>query len=267
MIDMHTHTRHSFDSQADPETMAAAAYAQGCRALAFTNHYDRDIVGLPAFDQTTPLDLDATFGDLTALQARWEGRMSVSVGLECGWASDRERDYADAIAQYPCDFVLNSVHLVDGVDCYQPEFFQNRTKKQAYTAYLSAIDRSLDAQFPFDAIAHIGYAMRKAPYGDNSMPYSDYGDLLDDILRKIAERGKALEVNSNAKNTGMDFLPSAEILKRYRAMGGELLTFGSDAHLPARVCEKYELVAQTLKSLGFRYVFSYRARKSTAHKL
>ena len=54
---------------------------------------------------------------------------------------------------------------------------------------------------------------------------------LDPILRYLIDNGKALEVNTAGLKKGLPWPnPHMEILKRYRALGGELITIGSDAH-------------------------------------
>ena len=74
-----------------------------------------------------------------------------------------------------------------------------------------------------------------------------------------------MEVNSRGGD--LDFLPTVEILKRYKELGGELLTFGSDAHLKSRIGEKYKLIADVLKGLGYKYLFKYLSHKPIAVKL
>jgi histidinol-phosphatase (PHP family) len=57
------------------------------------------------------------------------------------------------------------------------------------------------------------------------------------------------------------FNPLPDILARYREMGGELITVGSDAHVPERIAGRFEETAGILRSLGFRYYAIYKERK------
>lgn len=109
--------------------------------------------------------------------------------------------------------------------------------------------------------------MRKSIYEDKSLEYKDFADIIDEILKTIIAKGKALEINSQSKGTGLDFLPSTQILLRYKELGGELLTFGSDTHTCERLGEKYSLIAEWLKANGFKNLFKYISHKPIAVKL
>jgi histidinol-phosphatase (PHP family) len=44
----------------------------------------------------------------------------------------------------------------------------------------------------------------------------------------------------------------------YKDMGGEMLSFGSDAHTSDRLCDRYDETVKLLKGLGFKKLFFYR---------
>ena len=97
---------------------------------------------------------------------------------------------------------------------------------------------------------------------------ADYSDLLDEILRKLIADGKALEINSAGLKYGIGFAhPKKEILLRYKSLGGELITIGSDAHKSEHLAYGFDSVAAFLKETGFDYYFIYRERKPEAVRL
>ena len=157
------------------------------------------------------------------------------------------------IARYKPDFVVNSVHTVDGHDAWFAEYFVGKTKETAYRAYLLRVRESLDAPYRYDIVAHLGYVARNAPYPDRAMRYTDYADLLDDILRGVIARDKILEVNSSARGAG-DFIPATDVLQRYFALGGRLVSFASDAHGADRICAGRETVVSALRAIGFTHI-------------
>ena len=51
------------------------------------------------------------------------------------------------------------------------------------------------------------------------------------------------------------------LLLRYRELGGEIVSLGSDSHDSFKVAEGFPLHAQLLKSLGFRWSSHYEKRQ------
>lgn len=266
MFDTHTHCKHSHDSKEEPRNIIERAISLDMDYVAITDHYDGELTLLPQFDYIPQLDLKNHFEELQALKDEYKTKIQMGVGIECGYMKEADGIYLKALNKYESDMIINSVHTVEYEDCYLPSYFEKRTKSQAYGAYLKAVRESLDCPYAYDSIGHIGYITRKSIYEDKTLYYNDFADLLDDILKTLIVKGKSLEVNSNGGKL-LDFLPTKEILKRYKELGGELVTFGSDAHIAARLGEKYYLVADFLKSIGINYAFKYLAHKPIAVKL
>ena len=268
MIDCHTHTYYSHDSKQDPKETIPYAIEKGIDYLAFTDHCDKDCLFNEEYVKTIrQIDLDSCFLELNNLKDQYKNKLEIAVGLECGFMNQATPMYEEILKKYPTDITINSVHLVDFIDCYFKEFFAKKTKEEAYTKYLEAIYDSLFVPYHYDVIAHIGYVVRKAPYDNKSLEYKDYSDIIDSILKTIIEKGKALEINSHAEGTGSLTLPNPEIIKRYKELGGELITFGSDAHKKEKLLFEYDNISELLKSLNFKYLFKYLEHKPIAVKI
>ena len=56
-----------------------------------------------------------------------------------------------------------------------------------------------------------------------------------------------------------------KILKRYKELGGELITLGSDAHNLDIIAKNFKLYSQIIKDCGFKYLFSFKDGKPIAH--
>ena len=257
LFDTHTHSDYSHDGVPPLETAVLAAVNKGMKYLAVTDHCDKDCAVLPGLDWVRQIDLVSRKREMTALKRKYADRIVLADGLEYGYAPEADALYLQVEKEYPSDYVINSVHVVEGVDIYMREFFDARTKKQAYTAYLEAVRASVDAPYGYDAIGHLGYIARKATYPDKRLLYEDYADLVDEILKAVVEKGKALEINTASKGTKCDLYHDPTIIKRYKSIGGELVTIGSDAHDPSRFCDDFENAAAVLVSCGFRYAFVY----------
>ena len=63
-----------------------------------------------------------------------------------------------------------------------------------------------------------------------------------------------------------DFLPSVDFIKRFRELGGEIVTVGSDAHDASRVGQHIVGALEIAKDV-FGYVCTFEKRKAIFHKL
>ena len=268
MIDCHTHCYYSHDSKENPINSINQAINLGLEYLAFTDHCDKDCLFVDAYkNKIRQIDLPSYFNEINALKEQFKNKIEIGVGIECGFMTQAKPIYEDILKTYSTDIIINSVHLVDFIDCYYREYFEKKTKEEAYLNYIKSIRSSLDVPYQYDTVAHIGYVSRKAIYEDKMFKYSDFRDEIDDILKTIILKGKALEINSHAETTGDISLPNSEIIKRYFELGGELITFGSDAHISSKICYMYNDISQMLKNIGFKYVFKYLSHKPIACKL
>ena len=255
-IDIHTHSTYSSDGRSSLDDMAEAALAQGVDVFGVSEHFNYDYERMHLLldgKEDVPIDEAGYFAHIRRLQKRYAGRMQVLAGAEFGFdhSSRAQERYARTAEKYCPDFIVNSVHTCLGGDCYFPSYCDGKSKEYAYNSYLYRVLESLDAAYPYDVVAHIGYCSRNATYPDPKLRYEEFADILDEILRRIVKKGKILEVNTNTKTAGSAFLPDSDILARYRELGGEKVSFASDAHDTARICDKFGLVCEKLASLGF----------------
>lgn len=56
-------------------------------------------------------------------------------------------------------------------------------------------------------------------------------------------------------------------LKRYRELGGEVITIGSDSHNADNIAAHFQRAAHVLKECGFRYYCVFEKRSPEFHKL
>ena len=119
--------------------------------------------------------------------------------------------------------------------------------------------------FPFDFIIGSVHKMDNVDMG--KMAFADEAQTkriiqLMPILRRLAERGKALEINtSGIRQSPKEALPSVQILKMFKEAGGRYLTVGSDAHLAKDVGADFDTARQMALEAGFRHIALYEQRK------
>lgn len=260
LTDYHTHTRCSPDSEASLADMARAAQNAGLRELCTTDHCD-----LQQEDGSLLGDWDwdpvlAQFEE-AELSHPYRPDFRLLLGLELGGAQTDPQRAEEIISRAPLDFVIGSVHNLSpaagGRDFYFLDYLTEESCRQAMDDYFA----SLLALAPlpcYDSLGHIIYPLRDMSRAGHQMTLDPWSDPLDQLLSTVIHTGRAIEVNTNR---GRDIAIWKRILERYRALGGELVTVGSDAHVPEHVAKGAEQAQALLRETGFRWLTVYRRRK------
>lgn len=261
MFDFHMHSRLSFDAEGDPAEMVAAARARGLREICFTDHYDLHELPHEAPDIFTPEEYRATYADLD------RSGLAVRLGVECGLTLGNRAEIDRFTAENRFDFVIGSVHFTDGYDIYYPDFWRGKTVDEAFHRYLEHTLDCVRLHDSFDVLGHLNYIC-KCPPNTACVPlrYADHAPLVDEILRTLVAKGKGLEVNTSGVDAIGAPLPDADFLRRFRELGGEIVTVGSDAHAPARVGQHVDAALELIGSV-FGCVYTFADRKPIRHPL
>lgn len=261
MFDYHMHTKVSFDSNAEPIEMIRAAEKMGLKEICFTDHCDhnanRDYKHNVFTEEEYADAYDNVDSDLVKVRRGIEFGLT-QWNMEVGNEILSARDY---------DFVIGSNHYAGDLDPYYPEFWEGLDLHQAVTIYLTNILECVELHNNFDVLGHLTYVC-KSPYNPEhkTVPYRDYADLSDEIMKILVAKGKGMEINTSGVDRAGDFLPSLDYLKRFRELGGEIITIGSDAHNPSRVGQ-YNKEAMAMAKEAFDYVCTFEKRKPIFHKL
>ncbi len=267
--DFHMHSSFSGDSDAPMEQMITQAIRLGMERICFTEHLDLDYPPSPDVPADYfLLDTDAYRRELTRCQEQYAGQIEILFGVELGLQPHLKAEHASYVSSHAFDFIIGSSHVCNRQDPYYPAFFEGRTQEEAYGGYFSSILENILAFDSFDVYGHLDYVVRYGPSQDKDYSYERFREILDSILRLLLERGKGLEINTGGLKYGLSQPnPCMGILKRYRALGGEIVTIGSDAHDPRYIGYEFAKAAELLKECGFRYYTTYRERRPQFHKL
>lgn len=261
MFDFHMHSRVSFDGHDTGEALAKAALANGLKEICFTDHLDYDPLeqmGCLAFD-TAAYNAEYDHLEIPGLTIRR--------GMEFGMTSDNVAQFKKDLQRRPFDFVLGSIHFVDDLDVYFAPWWQGKTLFEAERRYLEATLECVKLHDDFDVLAHLTY-ISKTPFHPTHqpLPYTDHRELIDEILKLLAAKGKGMEMNTSGVDRCGGFLPTADIFRRFKELGGEIVTVGSDAHTADRVGQYSFEACRILKDI-FGHVCTFENRKPVFHKL
>lgn len=255
------HSSFSADSPTPMEDMIKQAIQAGLTGICFTEHLDPDYPKTPD-NLEFSLDIPAYHSQLLKLKELYKEQIHIHFGIEIGLQLHLGEYFHNLLKEYPFDFVIGSSHLVHGADPYYPEFFQDRSEQRAYMEYFESILENLSAFDEMDTYGHLDYIVRYGPNQNKFYSYGRYQDILDEILKKLIEKNVGLEVNTGGYHYGLgEPNPCTAIIRRYKALGGEIITIGADAHTPDKIGYAFNKAAQVLKECGFRYYTVFKARK------
>lgn len=263
--DVHVHSIFSTDSEAPMEKQADRAIELGIPVLCFTDHIDYDY---PVKDLTFDFDIDEYMNKVDDLKKQYAGRLEIYAGVELGLQEHLAKRYHDLLKNYPFDFAIGSQHLVDNMDPYYPETFEGRSDGEVFRHYFEDTLRDVRAFHEFDSMGHLDYVVRYGRYKAKEYSYRTYSDVIDEILKLLVKYNIAIELNTCGLRKRLGFPnPHPDILKRYRELGGTLVTIGSDAHHPAHLGYQFEEAREILKHCGFSHYAYYVKRQPRFVKL
>ena len=261
MFDFHMHTRVSFDGHDTGLEMALAARAAGLKEICFTDHLDYDPLGkmgIMAFD-TARYNAEYECLEIPGLTVRR--------GMEFGMTDDNREQFRADLQRRPFDCVLGSIHFVDDYDVYYDDYWNGKTVFQAERRFLEETLNCVRLHDDFDVLAHLTYiAKTHAHPAPRPVPYGEHREIIDAILKVLAEKGKGLELNTSGMDRCGGFLPTKDIFLRFRELGGEIVTVGSDAHTANRVGQ-YSFDACEIFRDIFGYICTFENRRPVFHKL
>lgn len=201
----------------------------------------------------------------------FEDSLVISNGVEIGQSLDNIEKADKIISSVPFDVVLASVKKYpDGRKLNTinySELSENEIKRYLESYYKVLLETSKWNNF--DVLSQLTLPMRyinseAAPYF--SIRHCD--DIIEVILKKLAEEGKALEVNTSALRGKLNMiLPPVRYLRMFRELGGEFITVGSGSHscgsLGADIGEGISLVHEA----GFSSYCYFEKRKPILIKI
>ncbi len=261
MYDYHMHSTVSFDGRGTPEAMAAAAAEAGLKEICFTDHIDYLNSTDSVMNPFTQQDYRKAYDHLEAAGVK------IRKGVEYGMTPDNLQQMKQDLTMYPFDYVLGSVHLVDGEDIYMAPYWEGKTISQVYRRYLQEVLTVVRVHEDFDVLGHLTYVCKCRGNTEKTvLRYEAYADLIDPILMELVRKGKGMEVNTSGVDRCGDFLPDAQVFRRFRELGGEIVTVGSDAHSPDRVGQYTDRACRMLAEI-FGHVCTFENRRPIFHKL
>lgn len=272
LYDNHNHSQFSFDGiHASVEASSAAASRSGLSGLCFTDHCDFYVPPMKAeHEHLVPeqFDVESQQSEIDRVR-RLFPEIGIFKGVEIGLGKESREQIRKFLSERDFDQVIASLHYLDDTDPFWGGYYRGKDWKTAYGHYLETLYEEMTWLVDFDIMGHFDYVARYAEYPQCSILYKDFPDILDNMLKYLAEHGKALEINTKTYQDYNGRVPvlDKDILTRFRELGGEAVSLGSDSHNPERVGDKFRQYTAFAASCGFRYAAHFEQRKLVMEKI
>ena len=242
IVDYHMHLRdpeerivHSVEAV---EPFVEVAAERGVDEIGFTEHVyyfsqTRPLWSLPYQTERCVYDLD-TYVD-AVVEAKRQG-LPVKLGLEVDYVGARQDELAAVLEPYPWDYLLGSVHWIDGLAIDQaPGIWAKSSVEEVWARYLAAL-AELAASGRVDVLAHPDLAkyFGKRPERIEYPP-------LDGVALEISTAGLHKPVG--------EVYPDLAMLAAHPP-----ITLASDAHVPANVGRDFDRALEHARAAGYETV-------------
>lgn len=271
LYDQHLHSRHSWDSEADPVGHVEAAIARGLSGLTFTEHFDTH----PDEWDRCAYDDEAYSAAIRRLRDGFGDRIFIGKGIEVCYQPDRMTFILDFLGSHDFDVVLLSVHYfgppVAG-PVHARESWTDLTEAEGTRRYLEHVLEA--ARFcetlhqtngqVFDILGHLDLVKRYTRRFFGSHDLSPFADLIGEILRACLAADLIPEVNTSTLRQKLDEpMPGLETLTQYVRLGGVAVSLGSDAHHPGDVAADFDRAVEILRAAGINRTAVFKNRQRT----
>lgn len=250
--DHHVHTRLCNHGIGEMHEYVEAAYRKGLRRIVFLEHMEEAVT----WKKRTWLleeDFDRYFSEGVKLQLKYQGKIEIGLGVECGYNSKARAVLNKRLGNRSWSEIGISCHFLELPNQTQHLNLFSRDPEVIKQAEAIGVDTLLSLYFEtlIEAVqalngtllCHLDGALRHL---EGLELRSEHYRQVDTLLQHVADKGMKLEVNSSGLRIRGEQFPCAKILsmaKRYNIP----LQYGSDAHKPADVGYDFNLLARTIK--------------------
>ena len=275
IVDYHMHLRRSGNGSEEIDHTVEAleryvetAAQRGVDEIGFTEHVyyfreTRELWTHPYYVERCVHDLDAYCH--AVLEGKRRG-YPVKLGLEVDYVPGRERETHDMLEPYPWDFLLGSVHEIEGhaIDAEPDEgLWKHFPVAEVWRRYFIAL-RGAARSGLFDVLSHpdlVKIFGRRPSAEDVHLHHEETADAIE------AAGGLAVEISSAGlrKPVG-ELYPDPGLLEACRQRDIPVTT-ASDAHLPDDVGRDLERAVALARDAGYSTVTVFDGRRARQEPL
>lgn len=267
IFDSHVHSDNSPDGNHSITYLGIAAQELELYGLCVTDHCEAQVYREEKYDKSI---FQSVFESRKACRVFGDS-LKICVGIELGQPLQGREAAKAVLDSQRFDFVLCSVHNLPGEQDFYYLNYADMTDSDIHdllTAYFGEVLQSAKAA-DYDSLAHLTYPLRYiVGEQERAVSLERYAPVIDEILRVVAGRGKALELNTSGLRQPYGVtLPEKAVLARFRELGGQYITIGSDAHHSQDLSAGFIEGFQMLRELGLDSYTYFEGREPKALSL
>lgn len=250
IFDSHIHTKFSTDSNMNIENAISIANSKNI-GLIITDHMDLNFPG----DKDFKFDVNEFFNTYEIYRSN-----NLKLGIELGLSEDFLDQNTKISTSFDFDFILGSIHSINGKDIYYELLNNTPSKKEFFIEYFNTMLRCVKIYNSFDSLSHIDYPSRYCSFDNKEIVLDDSKDIISEIFKTIISKGKVIELNTNRLNSKEAINTLMEIYKLYHDLGGRYVTIGSDSHIKENIGKNFDVAFDIIDTLNLKAVY-YNKRK------
>ena len=257
LFDSHVHSDNSHDGEHSITFLCENAQQKDLMGLCITDHYEMELNEAQA-----DICLRNSFIETGKSRQAFDNRLLVMSGIELGQATRNFQKADRLLNRYCFDFVIGSLHCIRDMDDFAYIDFSGLNVELILQRYFEEM-LELCQWGGFDTLAHMTYPLRYI-IGKYQLPVDmkPYEEIIREILKTLADKNLALEINTAGLRREIgQTSPTLEYVKLFRELGGELLTFGSDAHRAQDLGAGLDVAIDMAKEAGFSHFAFYKKRE------
>ncbi|MFC1741226.1 histidinol-phosphatase HisJ family protein [Nanoarchaeota archaeon] len=259
LMDFHIHSNVSSDCKMSIREAYESAVEKGIKNICITNHHEPSEVVKGDFQQSLTDENLATYR-ATVDELKKDGRVNIFFGIEMCYTEDEEEYIKEFLTKHSFDFVLGSLHYVDGIPVSHTEAREEAKDLdhgELYREYLRLLKKAIQTGL-FDVIGHIDIYKKAISEPDFESVRAEW----EEVASLLVENDTGFEINTSWSRTVPDGMyPDIKILKVLLEKGVKKITLGSDAHHPEHLGRNFESVIKVLKDLGVKQVHIFNKRE------
>jgi histidinol-phosphatase (PHP family) len=234
------------------------AVAMGLPSIAFTEHLEFTVGGAGDaivdiatdhrwWGRIRPLDVTGYMASIEDCRQRFP-ELRILSGVEAGEPHLFAASAGAVVHGHAFERVLGSLHAVpyQGRLVAADALFGPMSDDDAMRYYFAQLVALIEGSDLFQVLAHLDFPRRYWPKGPHLYREAPFEEDYRAVLRALASSGRVLEINTKSP------LASVDLVRWWRESGGTAVSFGSDAHLPGRVGDRFKLAVDVVEAAGFR---------------